>query len=80
MSPPSAFQVAHPTPTLTLTLTLTLTPTLSPTPTLTPTLIPTLGALLHALLSRSLHLRLLLTTSAPLPTHLDLPAKVITYP
>ena len=41
---------------------------------------PSFGALLHALLSRSLHLRLLLTTAAPLPTHLDLPAKVITYP
>ena len=34
---------------------------------------------LHALLSRSLHLRLLLTSSAPLPPHLDLPAKVVTY-
>lgn len=36
------------------------------------------GAMLHDLLANTLHLRLLIISSAPLPTHVSLPVKVVT--
>lgn len=42
--------------------------------------LPGFHAVLHEILTRTLHLRLLLTSASPLPTHISLPVKVVHQP
>lgn len=42
--------------------------------------LPGFHAVLHEILTRTLHLRLLLTSASPLPTHVSLPVKVVHQP